>query len=233
MLGVDHGISNWLWEFDSPVRWVEGGCRNRIWVGSFPCQSSGGCTGFVSGANGRCYDAPTLAAVQEVIKSGLATIPDGVTSEQILTNIGAGYALTYLFGWVGLILVIRLMLKIIGIDLPAEAAKLEGDDAIGGVMDLSRITRRTYRITKEKITHLTMHEIMMSAGKDAAIIAIRRNGEFVKMKYETRLELGDEVLVICKVAYLLDNTPDLGDEVVDEEGLSIPMCTAQIVVSNK
>lgn len=74
---------------------------------------------------------------------------------------------------------------------------------------------------------------MLAAAKEAAIVAIRRNGEAVKIEYDTRLELGDEVLVIGKVAYLLDNIPDFGEEIFDEEGLSIPMCTARVVVSNK
>ena len=64
---------------------------------------------------------PTLAAAQEAILSGLAKVPDGYTSEQVLTNIGAGYALTYLFGLAGLILIIRLMPRVLGIDLPTEA----------------------------------------------------------------------------------------------------------------
>lgn len=180
---------------------------------------------------GAMTTTPTLAAAQEAIHSGLAKIPDGYTSKQVLTNIGAGYALTYLFGLVGLILIIRLMPKFLGIDLPAEAAKLEGDDHMDGGADLSNISRRTYRLTQEKYTRLTIHELMMSAGKDAAIAAIRRKGEVVKIDYDTCLELGDEVLVIGKVAYLLDNVPEFGEEIADEEGLSVPMCTAQVIVS--
>ena len=70
---------------------------------------------------GALTTTPTLAAAQDAVRSGLVATPAGVTSEQVLTNIGAGYALTYLFGLIGLILIIRLLPKLLGIDLPAEA----------------------------------------------------------------------------------------------------------------
>ena len=73
---------------------------------------------------GAMTTTPTLASAQDAVRSGLAEFPAGVTPEQVLANIGAGYALTYLFGLVGLILVIRLLPRLLSIDLPAEAAKV-------------------------------------------------------------------------------------------------------------
>ena len=78
---------------------------------------------------GAMTTTPTLAAAQDAVRSGLVEIPNGISSEQILVNIGAGYALTYLFGLIGLILMIRLLPKFLDIDLPAEAAKLPGGDS--------------------------------------------------------------------------------------------------------
>ena len=56
---------------------------------------------------------PTLAAAQDAVHSGLFDIPAGVTADDVLTNIGAAYALTYLFGLIGLILLIRLLPKLL------------------------------------------------------------------------------------------------------------------------
>ena len=58
---------------------------------------------------GALTTTPTLAAAQDAVRSGLVEIPDGFTADDVLTNVGAGYALTYLFGLIGLILTIRLM----------------------------------------------------------------------------------------------------------------------------
>jgi putative transport protein len=181
---------------------------------------------------GAMTTTPTLAAAQEAVQSGLASVPAGYTAEQVLTNIGAGYALTYLFGLIGLILIIRLLPNILGIDLPAEAAKIAGgNDALSGP-NLSEITRRTYRITREEYLDRKVQSIQAAAPGDVSIAAIRRSGELIPIDRETRFELGDEVLVIGRVGFLLQNAPDFGEEISDEEGLNVSMCTAQVVVSN-
>jgi putative transport protein len=108
---------------------------------------------------GALTTTPTLAAAQDAVRSGLVTAPEGFTNEEVLTNIGAGYALTYLFGLIGLILVIRLLPRILGIDLPAEAAKLRGGRDPEAGPDLSRITRRTYRVTNVEDIDKTILEL--------------------------------------------------------------------------
>lgn len=181
---------------------------------------------------GAMTTTPTLAAAQDAVTSGLVTVPAGTTGEQILTNIGAAYALTYLFGLIGLILLIRLLPMLLRIDLPAEAAKLEtGNDPEAGP-DLSRVTRRTYRVTRAEKLGRTIAEMEAESARQASIVVIRRDGARIPVEHDTRLELGDEVLVIGNVEHLLRNTPELGEEISDEEGLALGMETAQVVVSN-
>lgn len=173
---------------------------------------------------------PTLAAAQDAIQSGLAGVPAGYTSEQVLTNIGAAYALTYVFGLVGLILIIRLMPKVLGLDLPAEAAKLACGGEMDSEPDLSGITRRIYRITREKYLGRTVHEVRLAAPGDISIVAIRRQGNVIPIDYDTRFEVNDEVLVIGRTGLLLEHIADFGEEISDEDGLLVPMITAQVVV---
>lgn len=180
---------------------------------------------------GSMTTTPTLAAAQEAVNSGLARIPEGFTKEQVLTNIGAGYALTYLFGLVGLILIIRLMPKFLGLDLPAEAAKLLTNDTIGGPPDLSGISQRVYRVTKEKYLHQTVREMIMEDPGKISIVGMRRDEEIIPIEQDTRFQLGDEVLVIGRVSALLGYAPDFGEEIVDDVALGVSMCTAQVVVS--
>ena len=158
--------------------------------------------------------------------------PDGITSEEILTNIGAAYALTYLFGLIGLILVIRLLPRVLNIDLPAEAARLQvGGDPEAGP-DLSRVTRRTYRVTKADPLGRSISELELAVAGDVSIVAIRRNGEQVLVGYDTCLEVGDEVLVVGNVERLLQHAPSFGQEIADARGLAITMETVKVVVSN-
>ena len=182
---------------------------------------------------GAMTTTPTLAAAQDAIRSGLVEAPPGFTPDQVLTNIGAAYALTYLFGLIGLILVIRLMPKALGLDLPAEAAKLAtGADPNAGP-DLSGITQRTFRITQPELLGRTVQEAERRVPGAVSFVAIRRKGEMIPVQFDTRVELGDEVLLIGQVDHLLERAPELGEEVADSEGLKIPMTTAEVVVSNR
>ena len=114
----------------------------------------------------------------------------------MLTNIGAGYALTYLFGLIGLILIIRLLPRVLGIDLPAEAAKLVSSVNPESGPDLSKVSVRTYRVTNLEHITQTLVEMEREALGAITFAAIRRGGEELNIDEQTRLELGDEVLVI-------------------------------------
>ncbi len=61
----------------------------------------GATAGLLAGA---LTTTPTLAAAQDAIQSGLAPVPEGWSVDEVVTNIGTGYAITYLFGVIGLIL---------------------------------------------------------------------------------------------------------------------------------
>jgi len=182
---------------------------------------------------GAMTTTPTLAAAQEAVQSGLYQLPAGFTEQQVLKNIGAGYALTYLFGLVGLIFLIRLLPRLLRVDLPREAAKLgmNGDTILGP--DLSGISKRIYRVTCDNHLGTSVRDLQLQAPGQISVVAIRRNGEIIPIESDTHFVLGDIVMLIGRLNYLLKYIPEFGEEVIDEEGLKIPFCTAQIVVQNK
>lgn len=182
---------------------------------------------------GAMTTTPTLAAAQEAVQSGLYRIPAGITEQQVLKNIGAGYALTYLFGLVGLIFIIRLLPRVLRIDLPSEAAKLgmNGDPIQGA--DLSGISKRIYRITRDTHLGTNVRELQLQAPGQISVAGIRRNGKIIPIEADTHFVLGDIVMLIGRLNFLLKYIPEFGEEIIDEEGLRIPFCTAQIVVQNK
>ena len=63
---------------------------------------------------GGLTSSPTLAAAQEAVRSGDVAVPGGFTAEQVMTNVTTAYAITYIFGLVGLILIIRLLPRMDG-----------------------------------------------------------------------------------------------------------------------
>lgn len=180
---------------------------------------------------GALTTTPTLAAAQDAIRSGLVSAPEGFSAEQVLTNIGAGYALTYLFGLIGLILVIRLLPRFLGIDLPAEAAKLETGSSPDAGPDLSRVTRRTYRVTNLEHVGQTVIEQEKEALGNVKFAGIRRGGEVIDIDADTRLAVDDEVLVIGDVDHILKSAHLSAVEISDAGGLSVPMATVKVVVA--
>ncbi len=181
---------------------------------------------------GAMTTTPTLAAAQDAVRSGLVDLPAGLSADEVLTNIGAGYALTYLFGLIGLILSIRLLPRLLKIDLVAEAARLEAPADASASPDLSQISRRTYRVTREEHLGQTVAELEWRTPGAFTIVSIRRNGEQIAVDRETHLRLGDEVLVAGQVEYLLEHVGKLGEEIADDEGLRLAMRTAKVVVAN-
>lgn len=203
-------------------------------IAAVSAQMLGFAPGLSAGVlGGALTTTPTLAAAQEAVHSGLAKIPEGFSADQVLSNIGAGYAITYLFGLVGLILIIRLLPQFLKIDLPAEAAKLEGDDTTFMAPDLSDLTRRIFRVTKEKVAGQSVRAVQLRAPGQISITAIQRHGESISINYDTSFEMGDEVFVIGRKGYIIQHVPDFGEEITNEHGSDDPLCTAQVVVSNR
>ena len=200
-----------------------------VWLANILNLPPGMAAGLMGGA---MTTTPTLAAAQDAVNSGLFSIPAGMTNDQVLTNIGASYALTYLFGLIGLIIIIRMMPMLLRFDLPAEAAKLvTGKDPEAGP-DLTAISRRTYRVTSTKYLKMNVVELERAVPKGISVAAIRRHGENIPVEYDTRLEEGDEVLVIGQLELLLQHAHKMGEEIQDDESQSIPMTTVKVVVRN-
>ncbi|TDJ28448.1 MAG: hypothetical protein E2O59_06035 [Gammaproteobacteria bacterium] len=181
---------------------------------------------------GAMTTTPTLAAAQDAVRSGLVEIPGGYTEAQVLTNIGASYALTYLFGLIGLILIIRLLPLVLKIDLPAEAAKLQSAEDPDAGPDLTKISRRTYRVTNDAHLGLTVVQMEFTAPRDVKIVAIRRGGQNVPVTNDTHLQLDDEVLVIGSVNHLLEHAAAVGVEIAESDGFDVKMTTVRVVVAN-
>ena len=111
---------------------------------------------------GGLTSSPTLAAAQEAVRSGQVPVPAGLTADLIMTNVSTAYAITYIFGLVGLILIIRFLPRLLRLDLAAEAAALEASHT-GGVEDrvhaLRDIAVRAYGVTNQKLVGVPLGQL--------------------------------------------------------------------------
>lgn len=81
-----------------------------------------GLAGLISGA---LTATPMLAAAQEAVRSGLSPVPVGWTADRLLATMGVCYAITYVVGTTGIIVVMRLLPRMAGLDLVEESRRVE------------------------------------------------------------------------------------------------------------
>ena len=181
---------------------------------------------------GGLTSSPTLAAAQEAVRGGIISPPEGSSVEEMITNITTGYAITYIFGLAGLLIIIRLIPKLSGIDLPAEAEKLANKEE-GKAGSFGRIVTRAYLVTKEDITGIPFSEMYTRSEGFVAIHKIKRDGEFIAIDAETTIELEDRVSFVGTVEKVRKGPEVLGPEITDADLLDAATESCHIVVTNK
>jgi putative transport protein len=178
---------------------------------------------------GGLTSSPTLAAAQEALRSGSISAPAGWTTDDVIGNITTGYAITYIFGLVGLILIIKLLPGILGVNLEEEAQKVESADTKAGTLKIPDIVTRTYRVTKEESTKQTVGEARKKHWDRFSVVRTRRDGEVKRLDLDDHLRLGDEVLVMGDAELFTQGIPLPGEEIVDPDNVFADRETADIV----
>jgi len=72
---------------------------------------------------GALTSTPTLVAAQDAVQSGI-DLPSGMSARTVLDNIASAYAITYVFGMAGLLLLVSFLPRFFRIDVAAEAQAL-------------------------------------------------------------------------------------------------------------
>jgi putative transport protein len=182
---------------------------------------------------GGLTSSPTLAAAQEAIRAGDIPLPPGLTADQLMTNVSTAYAITYIFGLVGLIMIIRFLPRMTGVDLVAEAASLESQRR-GGAEDraqgLRDITVRAYRLTNADLTGRPIGDVLEALPGRMSVEKIRRRGEFVPVTPELELELDDEICFVGFHQEFTGHPGTLGPELSDPELLDVSLESSRIVL---
>ena len=184
---------------------------------------------------GGLTSSPTLAAAQEAIRSGQVKPPEGMTADEMIGNVATGYAITYIFGLAGLIAIIKLLPKILGLDLVEESKKLEAKDGLGTVSQPTNVAARVYRVTNEAITKIPGKRLAELYWDKTSVVKVRRDGEILESDPEGFLQLGDEIYILAPVEYFTEilAKANIGEEITPEGNTATFTESAQIVIINK
>lgn len=182
---------------------------------------------------GGLTSSPTLAAAQEAVRTGDVPLPGSLTADQVMTNLAAAYAITYIFGLVGLIIIIRFLPRWIGVDLAAEAVALQSKH-VGGVEDrtygLQTIQARAYRVSNPELVGRALKEVHDLLPGRVSFEKIRRGGEFIPATLDLRLELDDEVCLVGFLEEIVARAGRIGPELSNPELQDVSVESCRIVL---
>ena len=180
--------------------------------------------------SGGLTSSPTLAAAQDAVQSGSVVMKEGWTREQLINNMSMGYAVTYIFGLVGLIMVIQYLPKLLGIDLPEEAKKFSFSDK-GDVSLPDNVVLRSYRITDPKIGSMDFEELKEKYWDKRSVVKVKRENAFFPVD-EEGLKAGDIIEVLGPRKYFAEKISKIAEEIVPEWTSEDVQDSAQIIVEN-
>ena len=163
-------------------------------------------------------------------------LPDNILQQE-QANIAAGYAVTYVCGYILVLFFVPFVApRLMRVNLKEEAVKLEAELSGGdtskkeGNLIYRKVQARAYRISTA--AGRTVGEIERQVGRRAVIERIVRDGQDVESAPDTKLQVGDEILLAGPTAAIIAARSFLGSE-IEGEGLmrSISGESVQVLVS--
>ena len=187
-------------------------------------------------AGGLTQSAIIGTAGDAIAKLGLAA--DETTRLQ--GNVAIGYAVTYVFGSFGAIIVcVNILPKFMGRSIrddaiAAETAMQAGAAALGPDQQAAAppLVGRIYELTTD--LQRTVADIEYAdPASTITIEKVKHDGKFIEVGPQLKLRKGDVVLVVGRRAAVVDGASKVGKELYDVDGMELAMQKREIVLTNK
>ncbi len=187
-------------------------------------------------AGGLTQSAIIGTAGSAIGKLGLAA----EETQRLQANVAIGYAVTYIFGSLGaIILCVNVLPWFVGRSIRDDAVKAQSEMLNGAHIygadespALPELVGRIYRI--DAASGSTVAAIESSAqGSAITIERIKRKGKIIGVDPGSKLQSGDLVLVVGRRAGVVGLDDKLGPEAPDADGLDLVVTTRDIVISGK
>ncbi|MCU7842990.1 MAG: transporter [Candidatus Thiodiazotropha sp. (ex Monitilora ramsayi)] len=185
---------------------------------------------------GALTSTPTLAAAQDAVQSGVASSLAEIPAEQLIENIGVGYALTYLVGTILVILIIRYVPGLMRLNLEAMArtyAKEKGLLLARGkgltTADTLPVVR-AYRVSPDGHGK-TIEQRRLELKQEGVALKIRRRDQLLEPDPQLELQEGDILSLVASLKVHQWVQDKLGfSEVLDADLLDYRVVSDEVVV---
>ncbi|MEA3521839.1 MAG: TrkA C-terminal domain-containing protein [Campylobacterota bacterium] len=181
---------------------------------------------------GGLTSSPTLAAAQDTVMAAKDSYPMGLHPEDVVDNIATGYALTYIFGLVGLIIMIKYLPKIVGINLAKEAEIFENDGK-QTALSAEYVTMRTYKITNPELINKSSDELRAEYWDNKSVVRVLRDGNKLSLDNAIPIRLGDLLEVVGSREFFTNVMSKIAREIHPQEDTIVRQDSAQAVVTQK
>lgn len=156
------------------------------------------------------------------------------------SEMAVGFAITYVFGTVGVIVFVRSVApRLLGVDAKVAARELEAELSEDGkvsrpgyVTPYMPVVSRAYEITTKKAAGKTVAELEKKLER-VTIERVVRDDEVIAHDGDFELKSGDLVGVTGKRTEVVTAGELIGDEVDSREALEFPIKVAHVVVKDK
>ncbi len=186
---------------------------------------------------GALTSTPTLVGAQNAVDAGIARLAQDMTPEQALQNISVGYAITYVFGTVGLILIVKLAPKFLKLDLAREArryAREKGYQETNNRSTKGLPVVRAYQIEEgAEFLGKTRAEIEAKRELVVAVVRIKRGDEVIRVEPHDQLAVGDKFAILAApdVHANLRERPGVRSGILDADLLESSITSADVIVT--
>ena len=187
--------------------------------------------------------AGALTATAMMGTAGDALARMGLTQDQLTlmtSQMAVGFAITYVFGTVGVIIFVRSIApRLLGVDVKKAARELEVELSEGGevtrpgyITPFVPVVGRAFEVEKGKADNLTVDRLTNQFER-ASVERVLRNGEILEPAPDLVLKAGDIVGLAGKLGSVVAAGELIGSEVESKEALSFSMEVSTVVVTNK
>jgi putative transport protein len=157
---------------------------------------------------------------------------------QYQANIAAGYSVTYILGYILVLLFVPLVApRLMGINLKQEAIKLEAALSGGAEPKAKNLLYRKFQARAYEVSTgagQSVKELEDRIGRRAVIERILRDGTDVEPQPDTRLQVGDEVLLGGPTGAIVAAHSIVGPEIEGEHVMrSVPGEVLEVLVADR
>ncbi|RZS80906.1 aspartate-alanine antiporter [Pigmentiphaga kullae] len=182
----------------------------------------------------------TQSAIIGTAGSALAKLglpPDEL--QRMQANVAIGYAVTYIFGSFGAIIIcVNVLPKFMGRDIREDAVKAETAMSAGMIVPgageqlaAPEVVGRLYRAGPGAGRTVAEIEALAPDGMAVTVERIKRDGQIIPAQADLKLHATDIVLLAGRRAAVLAARQALGDEVLSSSGMDMVMVTRDVLIT--